>query len=109
MSAPRSDRLEAYLATLRSSALKEATKREAAKSRVARWQHYAAVTGSAMALATNASLSSLGADMPRRFASSQSEPLLRSVKLAMAARNTRLLAAAAAVEAAQAAQSQAPA
>ena len=55
MSAPRRDRLEAYLATQRSGSLSEVN-----KGRVARWQRYAAVTGSAVALATNASLSSLG-------------------------------------------------
>lgn len=111
MSAPRKDRLEAYLATRRSPSLKETT-----KSRVARWQHYVAVTGSAVALATNASLSGLGAGMDpsllasqRPFASSQNEPLLRSIKLAMAGRNTRLLAAAAALEAGKAAQLAAPA
>jgi uncharacterized protein (TIGR03437 family) len=90
---------------------------------VARWQHYAAVTGSAVAMATNASLSSLGAGMidsaadpdrsqlaaPRPFASSQNEPLLRSIKLATAGRNTRLLAAAAVLDGAHAAQLQAPA
>ena len=43
MSAPRRDRLEAHLAT--------------------RWQRYAAVTGSALALAGNASLPSLGAGL----------------------------------------------
>jgi uncharacterized protein (TIGR03437 family) len=102
MSASRRDRLEANLAG-------------AAKRRVARWQRYAAATGSAMALATNASLSGLGAvmiDSPAAaappFAISQNEPLLRSVRLAMAARNSGLFAAAAALEGVQAAQSQVP-
>ncbi len=80
MSAPRRKRLESHLA-------------KAAKGRVARWQHYAAVTGSAMALATNASLSGLGAaQLP--LASSHHEPLLRSVQLAMRARNSALFDAA---------------
>src|ERR1700722_13550574 len=97
MSAPRRKRLEAHLA-------------KAAKGRVARWQHYAAVTGSAMALAGSASLSGLGAVMidssappvssliagPPPLAHSHHEPLLRSVQLAMANRNSTLLAAAAA-------------
>ncbi len=107
MSAPRRDRLEACLA-------------KAAKSRVARWQHYAAVTGSAMALATNAPLTGLGAVIidsaapaeliaaPRPVASSQDEPLIRSVRLAMAGRNSRLFAAAATLHGMQAVQ-QAPA
>jgi len=94
MSAPRRDRLEAHLASLRSSSPKEVT-----KSRVARWQHYAAVTGSAVAMATNASLAPA-----RPFASSPNQPMLRSVTRAMAGRNSRLLAAAAALEAAQATQ-----
>jgi uncharacterized protein (TIGR03437 family) len=93
MSAPRRDRLEAYLATLRSSSSKEVT-----KSRVARWQHYAAVTGSAMALATNATLAPA-----RPFASLPNQPMLRSAKLAAVGRNSRLFAAAAAMQAAQAA------
>ena len=93
MSAPRRDRLEAYLATLRSSSSKEVT-----KGRVARWQHYAAVTGSAMALATNASLAPA-----QPFVSLPNQPMLRSVKLATVARNSKLFAAAAAMEAAQAA------
>ncbi len=44
------DRLEAYFATLRASPVGEALKR-----RMAHWQVYAAVSGSAMALATGAS------------------------------------------------------
>jgi uncharacterized protein (TIGR03437 family) len=71
MSAPRRKRLEAHLA-------------KAAQSRVARWQHYAAVTGSAMAMASSASLSSLIA-APPPLAPYHHEPLLRSVQLAMAA------------------------
>ena len=55
MSASRRDRLEARLATLHSGSLGEVK-----KGRAARWQRYAAVTGSAVALAANASLSSLG-------------------------------------------------
>jgi len=84
MSAPRRDRLEANLA----------------KGRRARWQRYAAVTGSAVALATNASLA--GA---RPFASSPDEPMLRSAVLSMAGRNARLMATAAAMQTAKATQS----
>ncbi len=92
MNAPRLDRLEANLA-------------KAGKSRVARWQRYAAVTGSAMAMATNPGL--LAA--PRPFASSQDEPLLRSARLAMAGRNSSLFAAAAALGGVPAAQVLTPA
>jgi len=109
MSAPRRDRLEANLA-------------KAAKSRVARWQRYAAVTGSAMAMATNASLSGLVAGKLdstaapdssllaalQPFASLQNEPALRSVRLAMARRNSTLSAEAAALEAVRATQVNAP-
>jgi uncharacterized protein (TIGR03437 family) len=83
MSAPRRDRLEANLG----------------KSRMARWQRYASVTGSAVALATNASLA--GA---QPFASFRDKPMLRSSVLSMAGRNARLLAAAAAMESAEAVQ-----
>jgi uncharacterized protein (TIGR03437 family) len=115
MSAPRKDRLEAYLAGVRSGFPKAA-----AKGRVARWQRYAAVTGSTVALATNASLAGLGIDRtvaldqsllatPRPFARSRNEPHLRSVSLAMAGRRSKLLAAAAALEAVQATQVGVPA
>ena len=50
------DRLEAYLATLRPPSLKALLKR-----RAAHWQLYAAVTGSAVAMATNPSVSIAGA------------------------------------------------
>ena len=43
-------RLEAYFATLRSTSLKDVLKRSAGN-----WQLYAAVTGSALAMVTNAS------------------------------------------------------
>ena len=57
MSSARKDRLEAKLAALGASTLQEATSLQAAsKSRVARWQHFAALTGSPVALVTNASL-----------------------------------------------------
>jgi hypothetical protein len=48
-------RLEAYFATLRSSALKNVLKRGAGN-----WQVFAAVTGSAMAMVTNASAALIG-------------------------------------------------
>ena len=55
MSSARRDRLEAYLATLRSPA------QDTQKRRAANWPLYAAVTGSAMAMATNVPVSSVGA------------------------------------------------
>ena len=48
-------RLEAYFATLRPSSLREVLKRSAAN-----WQIYAAVTGSAVAMATSASAADIG-------------------------------------------------
>jgi hypothetical protein len=52
-------RLEAYFATLRSAALREALKRSAGN-----WQLYAAVTGSALAMVTNASAQIIGSGIP---------------------------------------------
>ena len=52
-------RLEAYFATLRSSALKETVKRG-----LENWQIYAAVTGSAMAMMTGASASLIASGPP---------------------------------------------
>ena len=108
MSRTRLDRLENRLA-------------KAGKSRAARWQHYAVVTGSAVALATNTSLSGLGAVMidatsdpsqitaPPPVAPPQNEALLRSVQLAMAGGDSRQFAAAAVLDGAQAvAQLQGP-
>ena len=101
MSAPRKDRLEAYLATTRSGCL-----REAPKGRMARWQRYAAVTGSAMALATNSSLSSLGAGM---VDSAPDASLLATPRsFAMAGRSPGLFAAASALETVRATQMQPP-
>ena len=48
-------RLEAYFATLRPSSLREVLKRSAAN-----WQIYAAVTGSAVAMATSVSAADIG-------------------------------------------------
>jgi len=90
-------RLESYSATLRSSSLTDALKR-----RAGRWQLYAAVTGSAMAMATNASASIIGSgtrDIPaeptpdflaskQHLATSQNTPLIKAVRLAMARRNS---------------------
>ncbi len=97
MSAPRKDRLEAHLAALQSPSSNEAVKR-----RAARWQHYAAVTGSAMALATNVAMPGLGAAITDSTATP--EPVLRSVELAMAGRSSRLLANSAALNAVLTAQ-----
>jgi uncharacterized protein (TIGR03437 family) len=92
-------RLDAYFAALRSSPLREALKRS-----VANWQVYAAVTGSAMAMVTGASASTLGTSVrdiaaepiaiasalaARQRASSRNIPLVRSVKLAMARQDAR--------------------
>ena len=85
MSAARRNRLEAQLAK--------------AKSRTGRWQHYAAITGSAMALADPTLLAA-----PRHFAGFENEPRLRAVRFTMAGRNSSLLAAAAALEGIQATQ-----
>ena len=60
-------RLEAHFATLRAPSLKDVLKRSAGN-----WQLYAAVTGSAMAMATGASAATMGAGgpdvKPERFA-----------------------------------------
>lgn len=104
MSAARRDRLEAQLAALHSSAVPAAL-----KPRLLRWQRYAALTGSAVALATNAPLSTADPTPLAHFGVTQNEPLLRSVKLAAAARRSKLFATAAAIDATKAALSQAPA
>jgi uncharacterized protein (TIGR03437 family) len=52
-------RLDAYFATLRTSNLRDALKQSATN-----WQLYAAVTGSAMAMVTNASASMIGTGAP---------------------------------------------
>lgn len=111
-------RLEAYFATLRPASLREALKRSAAS-----WQIYAAVTGSAMAMATSASASIIGSavrDMTavsiasvlatkRNSASSRNTPLIRAVRLAMARQDSgeRLLRGAG-VKMSQASPAQAP-
>jgi len=86
-------RLEAYFATVRSPSLREAIKRRAGN-----WQIYAAVTGSAMAMATGASASVIG-DHSREIApeplaniltarpnpeTSPNIPLANAVRLAVA-------------------------
>jgi hypothetical protein len=90
-------RLEAYFATLRSSVLREALKRSAAN-----WQIYAAVTGSAMAMATSASASIIGSGIrdnradpiasvlaaKQHLASSKNMPMRNAVRLAMARRDS---------------------
>ena len=85
-------RLEAYFATLRSSSLRDALKRSAGN-----WQIYAAVTGSAMAMATGASAAIIGSGIrdirvesiasvlaAKQLASSQNMPWTNAVRLAMA-------------------------
>src|SRR5580692_1800704 len=52
-------RLDAYFATLRSSNLRDTLKRSASN-----WQFYAAVTGSAMAMVTNASAAMISSGAP---------------------------------------------
>jgi len=100
-------RLDAYFATLRSSSLKQALKRGAAN-----WQLYAAVTGSAMAMATNASaqiiasgVRNIAADPTasartiRQYLSnsknkSRNMQWMNAARLAMAAENSATLSAA---------------
>src|SRR5450755_3713190 len=86
-------RLEAYFATLRSASLREALKRSAGN-----WQLYAAVTGSALAMVTNASAQIIGSGIrdiaadPIRsaraaqeyLANSKNSPLINAVRLARA-------------------------
>ena len=86
-------RLEAYFATLRASPVRDALKRSAGN-----WQIYAAVTGSAVAMVTGASASSIGSGirhitgepmasvraLTQHPASSKNIPLLSAVRLAMA-------------------------
>src|SRR5579862_8362683 len=86
-------RLEAYFATLRSSSL-----RKVLKHKMGNWQIYAAVSGSAVAMATGASaaiISNIGTRVmreptasarlaPRNLTSSNNVPILNDVKLAMA-------------------------
>ena len=85
-------RLEAYFATLRSSSMRRVLKR-----RMGNWQVYAAVSGSAVAMATGASaaiISSSGMRVmreptasarlaPRNLTSSNNVPFLNDVKLAL--------------------------
>src|SRR5450432_1715862 len=92
-SAQKSDfahRLEAYFSTLRSSPLQATLKRK-----IESWQFYAAVGGSAMAMATSASASVIGSGTrfaPETIASvraarqlgSSRVPLLQDVRLALA-------------------------
>ena len=87
------NRLEGYFATLRSSSLTDALKRSAGN-----WQVYAAVTGSAMAMATSASASIIGNGIrenpadpiasvlaaKQHLASSKNLRLTSAVRLAMA-------------------------
>jgi len=83
-------RLEAYFATLRSSCLRDALKRCAAG-----WQIYAAVTGSAAAMATGASISAMASGprdvltepnasvrLAQQLASSGNVPLMNALRLA---------------------------
>jgi uncharacterized protein (TIGR03437 family) len=70
MTSPRSERLEARLASLRDSSLTRLMRR-----RMPRWQLYTAVTGSALAIASGQS-----------FDSSRNDAILTSVSVAMATR-----------------------
>ncbi|HXM45313.1 MAG TPA: IPT/TIG domain-containing protein [Bryobacteraceae bacterium] len=90
-------RLDAYFATLRSASLKEALKHS-----VGNWQMYAAVTSSAMAMATGASASIIGNSIrdsaadsiagvlaaKRHFSSSRNTPFTNAVRLAMTKQNS---------------------
>ena len=111
-------RLDAYFATLRSSALRKTLKRT-----VENWQIYAAVTGSAIAMATSASASIIGAGVPnitveaiasvlatkQNRSSSKSMPLMHAVRLAMARQDAGVKSFnGAGVKASSASQVQAP-
>ena len=86
-------RLEAYFTTLRSASLKEKLKRSAGN-----WQLYAAVTGSAMAMVTNASAQIIGSGIrdiaadpiasaraaQQYLANSRNMPLRNAIRRAMA-------------------------
>jgi len=87
-------RLDAYFANLRSSALRRALKR-----RIGNWQLYAAVSGSAMAMATGASASIIASSVreapepagsvrlaKQPGASSKAPPFIRDIWFAMARR-----------------------
>src|SRR5579864_4995894 len=87
-------RLDAYFATLRSPSLREALKR-----RVGNWQIYAAVSGSALAMATGASASIIGRGirvtpepiasvrLAQQVAGSKGPPFLNDVWLAVSRPN----------------------
>jgi len=86
MSGSRRERLDVYLAKLRLPASERQPKRRAIN-----WPLYAALTGSAMALSTNSSLT--GAEpVPGRLMANQfvddDHPQMRSVVALMAARNS---------------------
>jgi uncharacterized protein (TIGR03437 family) len=86
-------RLEAYFATLQAPSARETLKRSAGN-----WHLYAAATGSAMAMLTNASASVIGTgpriagpghienflSERRHFGASQNTPLAKAVRIAMA-------------------------
>jgi uncharacterized protein (TIGR03437 family) len=86
-------RLEAYFVTLRASSVRELLKRSAAN-----WQIYAAVTSSAVAMATGASASDIGSGLRdvaadpvasvlasnRDFASFKNMPSMNAIRLAIA-------------------------
>jgi len=111
-------RLEAYFATLRSPSLKEVLKHS-----LGNWQMYAAVTGSAMAMATSASASVIGPGArnmtveaiasvlaaKQQRSSSKSMPLMHAVRLAMARQDAGVkFFNAAAANATHTSQAQAP-
>jgi len=109
-------RLEAYFATLRPAALREVLKRSAAS-----WHFYAAVTGSAMAMATGISAAVIGTGAPavaepaanalaatQHFATANNVPLMSAIRAAMARQNAFGPAANAAVQGTQAAVSGPP-
>src|ERR1035437_5911254 len=97
-------RLEAYFTTLRSASLKDKLKRTAGN-----WQLYAAVTGSAMAMVTNASAQIIGSSIrdiaadpvasaraaQEYLANSQNSPLrnaIRAVKIALSSQEAPTIA-----------------
>ena len=91
-------RLEAYFATVRGSSLGSSlgsSTRDALKRTAGNWQKYAAVTGSAMAMATSASVSVIGSGLrdvatdpsasvllAQHLASANNIPLMNALRLA---------------------------
>ena len=112
MSAPRKDRLEAYLSAIRAASSNEVKKGRAGPlaALCGRYRLGRCISDQCLVIQSWCGVGSRTARGPTGHAvSSQSEPLLRSVHLAMAGRNSRLFAQAAALKTAQAVQMKPPA